>query len=135
MGRQIALNSAIYPYEIRIFDANPVVLENVAKWKDTYLAGRIDKGRMTEEQVAGIRSRFTICATLEEAVKDADLVIEATVERKDVKRMVFRQLDALVRPDTIIATNSSRMCASLLKIIFLIPSVLQTCTTLTLRLS
>ena len=115
MGRQIALNSAIYPYEVRIFDANPVVLEDVAKWEDTYLAGRIAKGRMTEEQVAGIRSRFTICTTLEEAVKDVDLVIEAIVERKDVKSMVFKQLDALVRPDTIIATNSSRMCSSMFK--------------------
>ena len=70
---------------------------------------------MSEEQVAGIRSRFTICSTLEEAVKDADLVIEAIVERKDIKSMVFRQVDALVRPDTIIATNSSRMVSSMFK--------------------
>lgn len=113
MGRQIALNTAIYPYEVTIFDANPAVLEDVAKWEDTYLAGRIAKGRMSEEQVAGIRSRFTICATLEEAVKDADLVIEAIVERKDIKSAVFKQVDALVRPDTIIATNSSRMVSSM----------------------
>ena len=115
MGRQIALNTAIYPYEVTIFDANAAVLEDVAKWEDSYLAGRIAKGRMTEEQVAGIRSRFTICATLEEAVKDVDLVIEAIVERKDIKSMVFKQVDALVRPDTIIATNSSRMVSSLFK--------------------
>ena len=115
MGRQIALNTAIYPYEVTIFDANPAVLEDVAKWEDSYLAGRIAKGRMTEEQVAGIRSRFTICSTLEEAVKDVDLVIEAIVERKDIKSMVFKQVDALVRPDTIIATNSSRMVSSLFK--------------------
>ncbi len=115
MGRQIALNTAIYPYEVTIFDANPAVLEDVAKWEDSYLAGRIAKGRMTEEQVAGIRSRFTICSTLEEACKDVDLVIEAIVERKDIKAMVFRQVDALVRPDTIIATNSSRMVSSTFK--------------------
>lgn len=115
MGRQIALNTAIYPYEVRIFDANAAVLEDVQKWEDSYLAGRIAKGRMTEEQVSGIRSRFTICATLEEAVKEADLVIEAIVERKDIKATVFRQVDALVRPDTIIATNSSRMVSSMFK--------------------
>ena len=115
MGRQIALNTAIYPYEVTIFDANAAVLEDVAKWEDSYLAGRIAKGRMSEEQVAGIRSRFTICSTLEEAVKDVDLVIEAIVERKDIKSMVFKQVDALVRPDTIIATNSSRMVSSIFK--------------------
>ncbi len=113
MGRQIALNTAIYPFDVTVFDANPAVLEDLAKWSDTYLAGRIAKGRMTEEQVAGIRSRFTICATLEEAVKDADLVIEAIVERKDIKSAVFAQVSALVREDTIIATNSSRMVSSM----------------------
>jgi len=113
MGRQIALNTAIYPFEVTVFDANPAVLEDVAKWEDGYLAGRIAKGRMTEEQVAGIRSRFTICATLEEAVKDADLVIEAIIERKDIKSAVFQQVSDLVREDTIIATNSSRMASSM----------------------
>lgn len=113
MGRQIALNTAIYPYEVTVFDANAAVLEDVAKWEDDYLAGRIAKGRMTEEQVAGIRSRFTICATLEEALKDADLVIEAIIERKDIKSSVFQQVSDLVREDTIIATNSSRMASSM----------------------
>jgi len=115
MGRQIALNTAIYPYEVTIYDANPAIVEDVAKWEDDYLAGRIAKGRMTQEQVDGIRSRFTICSTLEEACKDVDLVIEAIVERKDIKSMVFKQVDALVRPDTIIATISSRMVSSLFK--------------------
>ena len=68
---------------------------------------------MTEAQVAQIRSRFTICTTLEEALKDADLVIEAIIERKDIKSQVFQQVSALVREDTIIATNSSRMASSM----------------------
>ena len=113
MGRQIALNTAIYPYQVTLFDSNPAVLEDVAKWENDYLAGRIAKGRMTEEQVAGIRSRVTVCATLEEAAKGADLVIEAIVERRDIKSAVLRQISDLVRPDTIIATNSSRMVSSL----------------------
>lgn len=115
MGRQIALNTAIYPYDVTIFDTNPACLEDVAKWEAQYLAGRIAKGRMTEEQVAQIKKRFTICATLEEAVTDADLVIEAIIEREDIKRSLFKQIDTLVRPDTLIATNSSRMVSSLFK--------------------
>ncbi|MBE6643121.1 MAG: 3-hydroxyacyl-CoA dehydrogenase family protein [Ruminococcaceae bacterium] len=115
MGRQIALNTAIYSYEVTLTDSNPDVLDAVAKWEEEYLAGRIAKGRMTEEQVAGIKSRFHIVSTLEEAAKDADLVIEAIVEVEDIKRELFRKLSALTREDTIIATNSSRMCASLFK--------------------
>ena len=113
MGRQIALNTAIYPFDVTIYDANPAVLEDVAKWKDEYLSGRIAKGRMTEEQVAAISSRFTVCRTMEEALKDADLVIEAIIENKEIKEAVFRQVSDLVRHDTIIATNSSRMASSL----------------------
>ena len=113
MGRQIALNTAIYPYDVTVFDANPTVTADVKTWADGYLAGRIAKGRMSEEQVVGIRSRFTVCETLEEAVKDADLVIEAIVERKDIKSSVLKQVSDLVRADTIIATNSSRMVSSM----------------------
>lgn len=113
MGRQIALNTAIYPFDVTIYDANPAVLEDVAKWKDEYLSGRIAKGRMTEEQVAAISSRFTVCRTMEEALKDADLVIEAIIENKEIKEAVFRQVSDSVRHDTIIATNSSRMASSL----------------------
>ena len=115
MGRQIALNTAIYPYEVVLTDTVPAVRESVKAWAEEYLAGRIAKGRMTEEQVAGIKARFTVADTLEEAAKDADLVIEAIVEREDIKHNLFKQLDAIVRPDTILATNSSRMPSSLFK--------------------
>ncbi len=113
MGRQIALNTAIYPYEVTVFDSNELVRADVEKWKEGYLAGRIEKGRMTPEQVEEIKGRFKVCATLEEALIDCDLVIEAIVEREDIKREVFKQVDALVREDTIIATNSSRLVSSI----------------------
>ncbi len=115
MGRQIALNTAIYPYEVTITDTNQEVLESVKKWSEEYLSGRIAKGRMTEEQVAGIKSRFRVVDSMEEAAKDADLVIEAIVEREDVKKSVFATLCQIVRPDTILASNSSRMPSSLFK--------------------
>jgi len=113
MGRQIALNTAIYPYEVYVTDQNAQVLEQVRQWAEEYLAGRIAKGRMSEEKVEGIKKRFHVVETMEEAVKDADLVIEAVVERVDVKHAVMQQVGQLVREDTIIATNSSRMVSSM----------------------
>lgn len=115
MGRQIALNTAIYPYEVTLTDTNSEVLESVQKWENEYLSGRIAKGRMTEEQVEGIKSRFHIISSLEEAVKDADLVIEAIIEREDIKTELFKKLSSLVRKDTILASNSSRICSSAFK--------------------
>ena len=113
MGRQIALHTAIYPYEVYLIDQNTDVLENVRQWEKEYLAGRIAKGRMSEEQVEGIKKRFHVVSSLEEALKDTDLVIEAVVEREDVKHDVMQQVGKLVREDTIIATNSSQMVSSL----------------------
>lgn len=113
MGRQIALNTAIYPYEVYLTDLSAEVRDAVCKWAEDYLAGRIVKGRMSAEQVEGIKNRFHVVATMEEAVSDADLVIEAVVERMDVKHAVMKQVSDLVRPDTVIATNSSRMVSSL----------------------
>lgn len=115
MGRQIALNTAIYPFEVTLTDSNPAVLEAVNQWQEEYLAGRIAKGRMTGEQVQGIKGRFHLVASLEEALQDADLVIEAIVEQESAKHTLLKQVSALVRPDTIIATNSSQMVSSLFK--------------------
>ncbi len=113
MGRQIALNTAIYPYEVYLVDQNVEVLKNVRQWEEEYLAGRIAKGRMSEEQVEGIKQRFHVVESIEEALQDADLVIEAVVEREDVKHAVMKQVGELVREDTIIATNSSKMVSSM----------------------
>ena len=115
MGRQIALNTAIYPYEVKLVDSDSAVLEAVRVWAEEYLAGRIAKGRMSEDQVAGIKSRFHVVTTMEEAVKDADLVIEAVVEREYVKHAVLQQAGQLAPKGAIIATNSSRMVSSRFK--------------------
>ena len=52
MGRQIALNTAIYGIKATVYDLNEAVCAAVEEWAEDYLAGRIAKGRMTEEQVA-----------------------------------------------------------------------------------
>lgn len=112
MGRQIGLNAAISGYNVKVYDKIPAVCESVESWKEEYLAGRIAKGRMTEEQVAEIKGRFSVVQDLTEAASDADLVIEAIIEVYDVKAALFKELDPIVRPDTIIATNSSYMISS-----------------------
>lgn len=113
MGRQIGLNTAIYPYTVYVYDAKPEARDSVRAWSESYLAGRIAKGRMTEEQVAGIKERFHVAETLEEACADADLVIEAVVEQEKVKHEVFKEISALTKDTCVIATNSSRMVSSM----------------------
>ena len=84
MGRQIGLCAAIHGVDATVYDLKPEVLEAVQKWEDEYLAGRIAKGRMTEEQVAATRERFHLEPSLEKAVEGVDCVIECIVEIQEV---------------------------------------------------
>ena len=113
MGRQIALCASIYGFEATVYDLKPEVLDAVQQWEDEYLAGRIAKGRMTEEQVAQIRERFHLEPSLEKAVQGVDCVIEAIIEVEEVKAKFFRQLDELIDENVIVCTNSSYMVSSL----------------------
>lgn len=113
MGRQIALNAAVYGYEVKLTDNAPAVLDAVKEWAEDYLAGRVAKGRMTAEQVEAVKKRFFVVDSTEKAVSDADLVIEAVLEREDIKKSVFTEVTKYVPAAAIIATNSSRMPASI----------------------
>jgi len=112
MGRQIALNAAIYGYRVKLTDSFAPVLTAVREWADEYLAGRIAKGRMTQEKVDATQANFHIVDSIQSAVCDADLVIEAVVEKADVKNAVFREVAQYAPAEAIMATNSSRMPSS-----------------------
>ena len=113
MGRQIALNAAIYGYGASVYDLAPAVCEDVVKWADEYLAGRIAKGRLTEEQVAKVKSLFRVETDLAKACEGVDCVIEAVVEIEEVKHNLFKQISDVVGEDVIICTNSSYMVSSI----------------------
>ncbi len=115
MGRQIGLCAAIYGYKAIVFDVKEEALQDVKKWEEEYLAGRIAKGRMTEEQVAETKANFFVESDLQKACEDVDLVIEAIFEDVEVKRNLFHQIRDIAKPETIIATNSSFMVSSIFK--------------------
>ena len=112
MGRQIALNTAIHGYEVAVCESFPAARESMENWKEEYLAGRVAKGRMTQEQVDTVKARFSVTDDLAVACKDSDIVIEAIIEDKQAKSELLGKVSKLVRPDTVIATNSSFMVSS-----------------------
>lgn len=113
MGRQIAMNTAIHGYQVVLHDSAQPVLQDAATWAEEYLAGRIAKGRMSQEETQQIKTHLAFIDTLEQAVTQADLVIEAVVEVQEVKRELLQRVSQLVREDAIIATNSSFMASSM----------------------
>lgn len=112
MGRQIALNASVYGVDATVYDLKGEVCDAVEAWAEEYLAGRIAKGRMTEEKVAEIKRLFHVERDLAKAVEGSQCIIEAVVEVEEIKRNLFKQLSDMVGENVILATNSSFMVSS-----------------------
>ena len=112
MGHQIALQCALHGFKTVSTDVVPAVLEKAEKFVDGYLPGRVQKGKMTEDEAKATRSRISFTGDLKEAAKDADVVIEAVLERIDLKRKIFADLDKIAPAGAILATNSSFIVSS-----------------------
>lgn len=112
MGRQIALNSALSGFRTTLTDMAPAVLEQARAWIEDYLEKQVSKGKRTREQAEEGLANCIMVSGLAEAVKDADLVIEAIIEKLDAKRELFAQLDKLTPSHAILASNSSYLASS-----------------------
>lgn len=67
---------------------------------------KVAKGKITEDEKKAILGRVTYTLELA-AAKDCDLVVEAAIEVLDVKKNIFKELDGLCKPETILASNTS----------------------------
>ena len=72
----------------------------------------MEKGRITQEEADKVFANISYSTDLEQAVKDADLVIEAVKEDLQIKRDTLSAVSKVVKADTIIGTNSSNICSS-----------------------
>lgn len=116
MGQQIAMNTAIKGrasgYQVILCDSFPAAVEKAQAWADQYLDGRVAKGRLTQEQVDQVKDNFTVSQDVDGSAAKADLLIEAIVEKLDVKRELFGRISKLCKPDTVLSTNSSNIVSS-----------------------
>ncbi|MDD3249199.1 MAG: 3-hydroxyacyl-CoA dehydrogenase family protein [Smithellaceae bacterium] len=112
MGHQISLHCALKGYKVVCTDVIPAVLEKAEKFVESYLAGRVQKGKLTEEAANNARANISFIGDLKTAAGNADLVIEAVLERIDLKRKIFADLDKIAPVRAILATNSSYIVSS-----------------------
>ncbi|HCY85064.1 MAG TPA: 3-hydroxyacyl-CoA dehydrogenase, partial [Desulfobacteraceae bacterium] len=112
MGHQISLHCAIKGYNVTCTDVSEKMLKKADDFVDTYLAGRVEKGKLTQDQAREARARICFTPDLETAVKDADFVIEAVLEVLDLKLKLFADIDKMAPPHAILATNSSAIVSS-----------------------
>ncbi|MEU5121641.1 3-hydroxyacyl-CoA dehydrogenase family protein [Streptomyces asoensis] len=71
-------------------------------------ARAVERGRLTEQERADVLARVRVSTDLRTAA-DADLVIEVVPESYEIKQQIFRELDGLVRPETILATGTNAL--------------------------
>jgi 3-hydroxybutyryl-CoA dehydrogenase len=74
----------------------------------TSLAKQVSRGRLDEAEAEAVNGRVSATADLE-ALADCDMVIESVVEDLDVKKQLFVELDRIVKPGAILATNTSTL--------------------------
>lgn len=106
MGHGIAQVAARSGYRVRLIDIDSAALERGVAGVEKGLARLLKKERISAEDSAAARARLEPGSELS-ALADADLVVEAVVERFAVKKQVFEQLDTICPAHAILASNTS----------------------------
>src|SRR5438105_1883264 len=109
MGRGIAHAAALGGFRTILEDVLPAALRKA----ESEIRGNLDKavelGKVTKDAANAAFSRIEYAGSVEQAARDADLVIEAVPEELESKIEIFTLLDKICRPATILATNTSSL--------------------------
>ena len=108
MGNGIAQVSAQAGFDVTMMDVSMELVQKGTNTIEKSLQRMVDKGKLKAEDKSNILSRIKPTVDLKEA-KEADLAIEAVFEDLEVKKRVFKELDEICLPHTILASNTSAL--------------------------
>ena len=108
MGRGIAQIAAQAGSTVRLFDTQPAAVQRAVQELGAQWDRLQEKGRLDATAVQAARQRLQPATSLQE-LDDCALVIEAVIERLDVKQSLFAELERIVGPDAVLATNTSSL--------------------------
>lgn len=109
MGRGIAYVAAVAGAEVRLVDVDETTLQSALATIDRDLEAGVERGKVSAEDAAAARRRVSTAADVRVGADGARLVVEAVVERLDVKQAVLSQAVTVVADGAVIATNTSAM--------------------------
>jgi 3-hydroxybutyryl-CoA dehydrogenase len=109
MGRGIAYASAGSGFQVHLQDIQPKALEQAKNYIKTEMKKAVERGYMKPGEDEESLNRITFTTSIEEAASNADLVIEAVLEKMELKVEIFKELDKICPEHTILATNTSTM--------------------------
>ena len=106
MGNGIAHVCALAGYDVSIHDADPDRIRSGLATINGNMAKQVSKGTVTEDARQVALARIGMAERTEDLV-DCDLVIESATEKEEVKRKIFTNLCAVLRPEALLASNTS----------------------------
>ncbi|WHY57680.1 3-hydroxyacyl-CoA dehydrogenase [Peribacillus simplex] len=109
MGRGIAYVGATGGFNVVLVDVNQDALESARKEIDEIFEKGVRYQKITQEEAAAAKSRFSYSSNLKESAAFADLIIEAVPEKAEIKRAVFETIEVHAKKDCYFATNTSTM--------------------------
>ena len=107
MGNGISHVFAHHGFNVNMMDINQAALDKAIATIGKNMDRQVVKGTLTEEDKLSALGRIKTYTDMQEAVKDADIVVEAATEDIDLKLKIFQQLDKFCKPECILATNTS----------------------------
>ena len=108
MGQGIAQIAAQAGSQVKLFDKDPSASARARQSVSAQWDKLVAKGKMDAEAAAACLARLALPASLAE-LSDCELVIEAIVERLDVKRALFTELESIVPAQAVLVTNTSSL--------------------------
>jgi 3-hydroxybutyryl-CoA dehydrogenase len=112
MGRSIACAASLGGYQTILEDILPAALRRAESEIRSHLAEAVELGVIAAPDAQAALGRLEFARSVEEAARQADLVIEAVPDELESKLEIFTLLDKICRPATILATNTSELRVS-----------------------
>ena len=109
MGHGIAQIFALHGHAVMLYDIKQDFLDKALVSVKANLDAFVARGIVEKAVSEAAPSRITCTLSLEEAARDADFVVEAVPENMALKQDIFKQLDAMSKPEAVLASNTSVM--------------------------
>ena len=109
MGAGIAQAAGMSGYSVGLCDLSPAQTARATSEIAKSLDKLVLSGRLESETADMARSAVQACSSVEEAATGAQVVVEAVVEKLDVKQSVLREVSSVAQPDAVLATNTSQL--------------------------
>jgi 3-hydroxybutyryl-CoA dehydrogenase len=114
MGNGIAHVFAMQGFQVQLVDISEAALQKAIQTIDKNLDRMVQKGSIDAAQKEATLGRLNTNTSLEDACRQADLIVEAATERVDLKLDIFRRMDQSAPEHAILATNTSSISITLM---------------------